>query len=207
MAARMDDEDDDCFVTIGAAFDIPEEETSTKKKFDKHEQVAVDSRGRRRFHGAFTGGFSAGYFNSVGTKEGWSPSTFKSSRSSRAEKENSSQRPEDFMDDEDFGEYGIAPKTFMTKDNFTPTEKELDQRKRTIGQAVKEGVIRSAVPGGIPLDDLILPSKLSMGIQLLRKMGWKEGHGVGDKLKSANMDSVQPGKKVCLFLHWSLVAS
>lgn len=25
---------------------------------------------RRRFHGAFTGGFSAGYFNSVGSKEG-----------------------------------------------------------------------------------------------------------------------------------------
>jgi len=29
-----------------------------------------DSRGRPRFHGAFTGGFSAGYFNTVGTKEG-----------------------------------------------------------------------------------------------------------------------------------------
>lgn len=34
-----------------------------------HEQVR-DEQGRRRFHGAFTGGFSAGYFNSVGSKEG-----------------------------------------------------------------------------------------------------------------------------------------
>ncbi len=30
----------------------------------------TDSEGRRRFHGAFSGGFSAGYFNSVGSKEG-----------------------------------------------------------------------------------------------------------------------------------------
>ena len=30
----------------------------------------VDEKGRRRFHGAFTGGFSAGYFNTVGSKEG-----------------------------------------------------------------------------------------------------------------------------------------
>lgn len=29
-----------------------------------------DNKGRQRFHGAFTGGFSAGYFNSVGSKDG-----------------------------------------------------------------------------------------------------------------------------------------
>ena len=29
-----------------------------------------DKQGRQRFHGAFTGGFSAGYFNTVGSKEG-----------------------------------------------------------------------------------------------------------------------------------------
>lgn len=32
--------------------------------------MVTDERGRRRFHGAFTGGFSAGYFNTVGSKEG-----------------------------------------------------------------------------------------------------------------------------------------
>ena len=31
---------------------------------------ARDTKGRPRFHGAFTGGFSAGYFNTVGSKEG-----------------------------------------------------------------------------------------------------------------------------------------
>lgn len=34
------------------------------------EQQVTDEQGRRRFHGAFTGGFSAGYYNSVGSKEG-----------------------------------------------------------------------------------------------------------------------------------------
>lgn len=29
-----------------------------------------DEEGRRRFHGAFTGGYSAGYYNTVGSKEG-----------------------------------------------------------------------------------------------------------------------------------------
>lgn len=43
-----------------------------------------DEQGRRRFHGAFTGGFSAGYYNTVGTEKGWTPSTFQSSRDSRA---------------------------------------------------------------------------------------------------------------------------
>lgn len=38
-----------------------------------------------RFHGAFTGGFSAGYFNTVGSEnnDGFQPTTFVSSRSNR----------------------------------------------------------------------------------------------------------------------------
>lgn len=176
-------DDDEFYVTIGTAFDIPEEDEAPKRRFDKHEQLAVDEKGRRRFHGAFTGGFSAGYFNTVGTKEGWTPSTFKSSRSSRVSKESAFQNPEDFMDEEDFAEHGIAPKKFTTKENFTPAEKEVAERKRTIVQAIDEGVLRSAVPGGLPVDDLITPSKVTIGVRLLRKMGWKEGQGVGDKVK------------------------
>lgn len=42
----------------------------SKKPTGIQDQVATDERGRRRFHGAFTGGFSAGYFNTVGSKHG-----------------------------------------------------------------------------------------------------------------------------------------
>lgn len=44
----------------------------------------TDEEGRRRFHGAFTGGYSAGFYNTVGSLEGWQPKTFKSSRDKRA---------------------------------------------------------------------------------------------------------------------------
>ena len=63
------------------------------------ENQVTDDQGRRRFHGAFTGGFSAGYFNTVGSEEGWKPAEFISSRSKRAEKK--AQRTQDFMDNED----------------------------------------------------------------------------------------------------------
>lgn len=86
----------------------------SKKPTGIQDQVATDERGRRRFHGAFTGGFSAGYFNTVGSKHGmfvglenewywestvgWAPSEFRSSRDERSD--NSRQRAEDYMDEE-----------------------------------------------------------------------------------------------------------
>ncbi|RKP11597.1 hypothetical protein BJ684DRAFT_12702 [Piptocephalis cylindrospora] len=72
-------------------------------------QEVTDEQGRRRFHGAFTGGYSAGYFNTVGSKEGWAPQSFRSSRTSRHqwkddEGERAGARPEDFMDEEDMAD-------------------------------------------------------------------------------------------------------
>jgi len=61
-------------------------------------QFVKDENGLRRFHGAFQGGFSAGYYNTVGSFEGWTPSTFKSSRSSKSV--TISQNAYDFMDEE-----------------------------------------------------------------------------------------------------------
>jgi G patch domain-containing protein 1 len=54
------------FVRIGTPVEIPENELEVKKPVHIQDQIATDDRGRRRFHGAFTGGFSAGYFLSVG---------------------------------------------------------------------------------------------------------------------------------------------
>ena len=67
-------------------------------------QEVVDAEGRRRFHGAFTGGFSAGYYNTVGSAEGWAPAEFKSSRSSRNDAK--AQTAEDFMDEDDLTSFG-----------------------------------------------------------------------------------------------------
>ncbi|VDQ04388.1 unnamed protein product [Trichobilharzia regenti] len=89
-----------------------------------YEQRVLNEKGRpMRFHGAFTGGFSAGYFNSVGSKEGFKPKSFHSSRKNRERDSDGklAQRPEDFMDDEDFGEFGIAPRRIRPTHEFDDT--------------------------------------------------------------------------------------
>jgi len=62
----------DTCVTIGAAFENLEVESDREKVKKKRDAAfyVKDKQGRRRFHGAFTGGFSAGYYNTVGTEEG-----------------------------------------------------------------------------------------------------------------------------------------
>ncbi|UKZ55269.1 hypothetical protein TrVGV298_009089 [Trichoderma virens] len=82
-------------------------------------QEVRDEKGRRRLHGAFTGGWSAGYFNTVGSKEGWTPSAFVSSRSNRRKDEagHSQQRAEDYMDEEDLADAAEA-QTLKTTQAF-----------------------------------------------------------------------------------------
>ena len=112
----MSDEEDD-FVSFGNPLkELVEGENIRKRPISVEEQIATDNNGKRRFHGAFTGGFSAGHFNTVDTPQGWTPSQFKSSREAKAER--GGQRPEDFMDDEDFGAFGFAPHSIKTKSNF-----------------------------------------------------------------------------------------
>lgn len=52
-------------LTISFSDEIP-----SKKPLQIEDQIVKDENGRRRFHGAFTGGFSAGYWNTVGSKDG-----------------------------------------------------------------------------------------------------------------------------------------
>ena len=63
-----------------------------KKRVKDNILYAFNEKGKRVFHGAFTGGFSAGYFNTVGSKEGWKPNN----------NINYNQNISDFMDEEDF---------------------------------------------------------------------------------------------------------
>ncbi|NXB72561.1 GPTC1 protein, partial [Donacobius atricapilla] len=148
-----------------------------KKPVPLQEQTVKDAKGRyQRFHGAFTGGFSAGYFNTVGTKEGWTPSAFVSSRQKRADR--TILGPEDFMDEEDLSEFGIAPKDITTTDDFASKAKDrIKEKARQIA-----GVV-APIPGTTAFDDLIGPSKITIGVELLRKMGWKEGQGIGPRVK------------------------
>ena len=109
-------DDDEEWTAIGTPF-TPLEADEVVSRKPELDLTVRDEKGRRRFHGAFTGGFSAGYWNTVGTAEGFTPQIFVSSRKNKHEA-SSSANPEDYMDDEDFGSFGIAPKRIHTKDDF-----------------------------------------------------------------------------------------
>ncbi|XP_045505311.1 G patch domain-containing protein 1 homolog [Colias croceus] len=165
------DSEDENIIRYGTPLEpYEEDEIPSKRKYQQPtDQYAVDDHGRRRFHGAFTGGFSAGYGNTVGTPEGWTPATFKSSRAEKAQR--SSQRPEDFMDEEDRSEFGIAPKQMLTQGEFSG-------QKRTRQNRYHDGPI----PGEPVLEQLLRPVHESAAVKMLRAMGWREGQGTGERL-------------------------
>lgn len=122
-----------------------------RARSERH-QIVEDEQGRRRFHGAFTGGFSAGYYNTVDTVQGFQPKSFRSQRGADRQDGAASfdHRPEDYMDEEDFSEFGIAPK-----------------RIRLAGQFSEE---LTSTAAGRPRGGLPLVVKDSIGDRILRCM-------------------------------------
>ncbi|XP_029422501.1 G patch domain-containing protein 1 isoform X2 [Nannospalax galili] len=96
------------------------------------------------------------------------------------------------MDEEDLSEFGIAPKAIVTTDDFaSKTKDRLQEKARQLAAAA------APIPGAMLLDDLITPAKLSVGFELLRKMGWKEGQGVGPRVKRRpRRQKPDPGVKI-----------
>ncbi|KAF8517942.1 hypothetical protein BU17DRAFT_49261 [Hysterangium stoloniferum] len=161
------------FCLIGTPLPPLEKSKDTGEFVPVWKQDVRDEQGRRRLHGAFTGGFSAGYFNTVGSKEGWTPSTFTSSRAERAKKKQA--KPEDFMDEEDLAELRESKKLVDTTeetDLFGGTQAELSKR----GDELEKDSMATA------LESLLPPAKDSIGARLLKKMGWRAGQGIGPRI-------------------------
>ena len=145
----------------------------------------VDENGKRRFHGAFTGGFSAGYFNTVGSAEGFKPTEFVSSKSNRSKFQTRSSL--DYMDDED----GLLGKKLETKDIF-------DTFDSKINNAVNSSEINSGqetIPNLFP-KELIVASGNPIGKMLLKKLGWKEGQGIGPRVRNKKESSKDTNKNI-----------
>ncbi|CBJ49053.1 RNA binding protein, putative [Ectocarpus siliculosus] len=109
----------------------------------------------------------------VGSAEGWTPSTFSSSRDKRAAPKE--QRPEDFMDDED----GLLTEQLQAKPAFDTLGSTADEVARKHAEMEATG---GAIPGPAP-SELIIPVGDPMGKKLLRTMGWREGQGVGNRVR------------------------
>lgn len=150
------------------------EDVPSKKPCHIEDQIVTDENGKRRFHGAFTGGFSAGFWNTVGSLEGWTPQSFKSSRSEKAAQ--MKQKPTDFMDSEDLGEFGIAPQRIQTTEDFAIDADEAKSNKRKFNSTRRTATETLIFP---VLEKLIEPVKDKVAIRILKSMGWKPGQGVG----------------------------
>ncbi|KAJ9477675.1 G-patch domain-containing protein [Pseudozyma hubeiensis] len=158
--------------------------TSHKRDADElkpiWQQEARDEQGRRRFHGAFTGGWSAGYFNTVGSKEGWTPGSFTSSRKERAGARAKESRVEDFMDEEDLEDW---KNNQQVKRDTTGGDGGLDQIAGLRTHANGGGQ-----DGGYD-GSVGLKSGEDIGYRLLKRMGWKPDQAIGVGSKTANAAS------------------
>lgn len=166
----MAEDDENEYAFYGKSLEPYEEDAfPSKKPFSVEQQIATDAEGRRRFHGAFTGGFSAGFFNTVGSLEGWKPSEFRSSRTEKAAA--TQQNPEDFMDAEDLDEFGIAPQIVQVKDGYSKK-----QRKRTFQDSI--------IPGECLLQSLIERDSDSIGYILIKNITKKISSEIKNSAKT-----------------------
>ncbi|KAJ3192799.1 hypothetical protein HK101_005942 [Irineochytrium annulatum] len=100
------------------------------------------------------------------------------------------QRAEDFMDEEDLAEIEAEKKMTATEeyDLTAGTEKEL-AKKRAVANST-QGSTLGPITGRFA-DDLIGPPRDSIGIKLLRLMGWREGQGIGAKVRKRDRDKMR----------------
>lgn len=199
------DEDEEDYVFYGTPIEREEDISSRKKKavagasgnlraLPSWKQEVTDEEGRRRFHGAFTGGYSAGYYNTVGSKEGWTPQTFTSSRKNRADIKQ--QNILNFLDDDEKAEMeSHSLGTSLQFDTFGFTATELARKQAEIEQQQRP----SAIPGPVP-DELVLPATNSIGQKLLMKMGWRYGRSIQDSHTNSMYDSRREARKAFLAL-------
>ncbi|OHT10316.1 hypothetical protein TRFO_20443 [Tritrichomonas foetus] len=82
------------------------------------DQAPRDQFGRKTFHGAFKGGFSSGNQNTVADEHGFVSQPFFSSKDRKAPKI-PQQKLEDFMDDEDFDDFGRSQITIAQPKNYS----------------------------------------------------------------------------------------
>ncbi|OAL50458.1 G patch domain-containing protein 1 [Pyrenochaeta sp. DS3sAY3a] len=155
------------YISLGT--ELPDQDGDDGAFVPEWKQTVTDEQGRRRLHGAFTGGFSAGYFNTVGSKEGWKPTTFVSSRKNRKDSSAFAQRPEDFMDKEDLAQ-AAESRHLETAHAFAGIGGS--------GQAHDNGSF-----------GLFLTQEDTMGVKLAQKMGWRRDQGIGRKVRrNARLD-------------------
>lgn len=105
------------------------------------------------------------YFNTVGSKEGWAPKTFVSSRANRTKDQTNgtTQRAEDYMDEEDLAQAE-------------------ESRQLETAQAFA-GIGEAGAANDDGLFGVFLAQEETMGVKIAQKMGWRRDQGIGRKVR------------------------
>lgn len=75
------------------------------------------------------------------------------------------------MDDEDLGEFGIAPQKIQTKEDFTNDSKKRKHERPSEGP----------IPGEPVLKNLLKPLHDKAAVRILKSMGWRDNQGIGSR--------------------------
>ena len=100
---------------------------------------------------------------------------------------------------QDFDVHGIAPRAVSTKDEFSQSRQQ--GVKRAAGD-----IHHDVIPGQSALQSLIVPAHSTIGAQLLKALGWKEGEGLGPKVmkygpRQGLFKTFNSYQYFCLFWH------
>ncbi|CAB9500398.1 patch domain-containing protein TGH homolog [Seminavis robusta] len=155
----------------------------------------VPSRNRRaknqRFHGAFTGGFSAGFYNTVGSTEGWQPKNDERvdelpasvdeegnivaqdyTPPSRKRSRPQQQKLEDFMDEEDHDQWG-GP-TSLRREYKDPSNASHNPLDNNANSSSNNNSTTENIGDWMKIATVVPPA--NVGNRLLRVLGWREGN-------------------------------
>lgn len=126
--------------------------------------------------------------NSLECLLGFTPAEFKSSRSEKGAIR--ALQPTDFMDDEDMGEFGIAPHKIQTKEDFTSDPKKRKREKPSDGP----------IPGEPVLQNLLKPVRDKAAVRILKSMGWRDNQGIGSRLTYREKKNINERNQREMFL-------
>lgn len=114
-----------------------------------------DKNGLRRFHGAFEGGWSAGYYNTVGSKEGWTPRQWNSNKDSQK----ATNTIEDYVDDEDEHERDNRAEIVNVGPEILARWSDAKHGQKTAFEVFPETQKMYIGPGGIGYDSRLVESE------------------------------------------------
>lgn len=119
----------------------------------------------------------------MGSEEGWAPAQFTSSRSNRVQV--AEAKPQDYMDAEDVVESKQDLELVTKNDYFGFTANEVGANKNSgdVSNVSNSDDLIAASLGTV----LVAPRE-SVGVRLMRLMGWRDGQGVGPRRKRDTLD-------------------